>query len=200
LRIYKLSDKQFRLLGFLPLMFFFAQAIHYWQINQLGHMLWMCNIGNLLLALGIFFEQALLIRVAVIWSMPGVVAWCLYVVPTWGMLIAGKASGSEFYGVLASTLAHVGGLSVGILVLRKVRMNGGAWAYSFLWYFIVQLASRLFTPIAFNVNLSQRIQEGWEGIFTSYWKFWLVLSLLVGSCLWLLDLLLKRLWPVPSTS
>ncbi|HXL80377.1 MAG TPA: hypothetical protein VN951_05815 [Pyrinomonadaceae bacterium] len=200
MRIYKLSDKQFRLLGFLPLMFFFAQAIHYWQINQLGHMLWMCNIGNLLLALGIFFEQALLIRVAVIWSMPGVVAWCLYVVPTWGMLIAGKASGSEFYGVLASTLAHVGGLSVGILVLRKVRMNGGAWAYSFLWYFIVQLASRLFTPIAFNVNLSQRIQEGWEGIFTSYWKFWLVLSLLVGSCLWLLDLLLKRLWPVPSTS
>jgi len=200
LRSYKLSDKQFRLLGLLPLIFFLAQAIHYWQINQLGHMLWMCNIGNLLLALGIFFEQALLIRVAVIWGMPGVVVWCLYVVPTWGMLITGEASGSEFYGVLASTLAHVGGLSVGILVLRKVRMNGGAWAYSFLWYFIVQLASRLFTPIAFNVNLSQRVQEGWEGMFTSYWKFWLVLSALVGCCLWLLDLLLKRLWPVPSTS
>jgi len=57
LRIYKLSDKQFRLLGFLPLMFFLAQAIHYWQINQLGHMLWMCNIGNLLLALGIFSSK-----------------------------------------------------------------------------------------------------------------------------------------------
>ncbi|HZE64543.1 MAG TPA: hypothetical protein VE056_11715 [Pyrinomonadaceae bacterium] len=200
LRSYKLSDKQFRLLGLLPLIFFLAQAIHYWQINQLGHMLWMCNIGNLLLALGIFFEQALLIRVAVIWGMPGVVVWCLYVVPTWGMLITGEASGSEFYGVLASTLAHVGGLSVGILVLRKVRMNGGAWAYSFLWYFIVQLASRLFTPIAFNVNLSQRVQEGWEGMFTSYWKFWLVLSALVGCGSWLLDLLLKRLWPAPSTT
>jgi len=200
LRSYKLSDKQFRLLGLLPLIFFLAQAIHYWQINQLGHMLWMCNIGNLLLALGIFFEQALLIRVAVIWSMPGVVVWCLYVVPTWGMLITGEASGSEFYGVLASTLAHVGGLSVGILVLRKVRMNGGAWAYSFLWYFIVQLASRRFTPIAFNVNLSQRVQEGWEGMFSSYWKFWLVLSALVGCGSWLLDLLLKRLWPAPSTT
>ncbi len=79
-------------------------------------------------------------------------------------------------------------------------MNGGAWAYSFLWYFIVQLASRLFTPVEFNVNLSQRVQEGWEGMFTSYWKFWLVLSALVGFCLWLLDLLLKRLWPVPATS
>lgn len=195
LRIYNLSQKQFRLLGFLPLVFFFAQASHYWQINQLGHMLWMCNIGNLLLALGIFFEQALLIRVAVIWSMPGLVVWGLYVVPTWGMLVTGKMSLSEFYGVVSSTLAHVGGLSVGILVLRKVRMNASAWAYAFIWYLIVQGASRLLTPVAMNVNLSQRIQDGWETTFGSYWKFWLVLSLAVALCLWLLTLLLKKLWP-----
>jgi hypothetical protein len=200
LRMYKLSDKQFRLLGFLPLLFFFAQAIHYWQINQLGHMLWMCNIGNLLLALGIFFEQALLIRVAVIWSLPGVVVWCLYVVPTWGMLLTGKASAGEYYGAVASTLAHVGGLSVGILVLRKVKMTGEEWLYAFLWYFIVQLASRLFTPVAMNVNLSQRIQEGWETAFSSYWKFWLVLSAVVGVGSWLLGLLLKHFWPANSTT
>jgi hypothetical protein len=198
--MYKLSDRQFRLLGFLPLLFFFAQAIHYWQINQLGHMLWMCNIGNLLLALGIFFEQAVLIRVAVIWSLPGVVVWCLYVVPTWGMLLTGKAAAAEYYGAVASTLAHVGGLSVGILVLRKVKMNGRAWLYAFIWYFIIQFASRLFTPVELNVNLSQRVQDGWEGMFTSYWKFWLVLSSLVALCLWLLNLLLKRLWSAQSTA
>jgi len=200
LRIYNCADKQFRLLGFLPLLFFLAQAIHYWQINQLGHMLWMCNIGNLLLALGIFFEQALLIRVAVIWSMPGVIVWCLYVVPTWGMFLTGKGGVSELYGVVSSTLAHVGGLSVGILVLRKVRMNGSAWAYAFLWYFIVQLASRLVTPVAMNVNLSQRVQDGWEGLFTSYLKFWLILTVLVGVCLWLLGLVLKHFWPTSATS
>ena len=197
LRIYQLSDKQFRLLGLLPLLFFFAQAIHYWQINQLGHMFWMCNIGNLLLALGILFEQALLIRVAVIWSLPGVVVWCLYVVPTWGILITGKMSATEVYGVVSSTLAHLGGMSVGILVLRKIRMDGSAWLYAFLWYFIVQLASRLFTPAVLNVNLSQRIQDGWETTFSSYWKFWFVLSLAVALCLWLLALLLKKLWPTP---
>jgi hypothetical protein len=196
LRTYNLSRKQFRLLGFLPLVFFFAQATHYWQINQLGHMFWMCNIGNLLLALGIFFEQALLIRVAVIWSMPGLVVWGLYVVPTWGMLVTGKMSLSESYGVVSSTLAHVGGLSVGILVLRKVRMNASAWAYAFIWYLIVQGVSRLLTPVAMNVNLSQRVQDGWETTFSSYWKFWLVLSALVAVCLWLLGLLLKRLWPL----
>jgi hypothetical protein len=200
LRIYKLPEKQFRLLGILPLVFFFAQATHYWQVNQLGHILWMCNIGNLLLALGIFFEQALLIRVAVIWSMPGLVVWCLYVVPTWGMLVTGQMGISEFYGVVSSTLAHVGGVSVGILVLRKVRMNASAWAYAFIWYLIVQLSSRLLTPIAMNVNLSQRVQDGWEATFTSYWKFWLVLSALVGLCLWLLGFLLKRFWPAVAAT
>jgi len=57
LRSNKLTELQFRLLGILPLTFFAAQAVHYWQINQLGHMLWMCNIGNLLLALGLFFDE-----------------------------------------------------------------------------------------------------------------------------------------------
>ncbi len=195
MRIYNLSRKQFRLLGFLPLLFFFAQATHYWQVNQLGHMLWMCNIGNLLLALGIFFEQPLLIRIAVIWSLPGLVVWGLYVVPTWGMLVTGKMSLAEFYGVVSSTLAHVGGLSVGILVLRKVKMNASAWAYAFVWYLLIQGASRLITPVAMNVNLSQRIQEGWETTFTSYGKFWLVLSALVAICLWLLGFFLNHLWP-----
>lgn len=161
-------------------------------------MLWMCNIGNLLLALGIFFEQALLIRVAVIWSMPGLIVWGLYVVPTWGMLVTGRMSLSEFYGVVTSTLAHAGGFSVGILVLKKVKMNANAWAYAFVWYLIVQGASRLLTPVAMNVNLSQRIQDGWETTFSSYWKFWLVLSALGAACLWLLGLLLKRLWPAPD--
>jgi hypothetical protein len=163
-------------------------------------MLWMCNIGNLLLALGIFFEQALLIRVAVIWSMPGLVVWALYVVPTWGLLLTGKMSLSEFYGVVSSTLAHVGGLSIGILVLRKVRMNAGAWAFAFVWYLFIQLVSRLLTPVALNVNLSRRVQDGWETTFSSYWKFWLVLSAAVAACLWLLGLLLRRLSPDRSTN
>jgi hypothetical protein len=196
----KQPGTQLRLLGFLPLAFFTAQAIHYWQSNELGHTLWMCNIGNLLLAVGLFLEEALLIRVAVIWMVPGLAVWALYVVPTWGTLLAGEARLSQFYGVVASTLAHVGGLSVGLLVLRKVRMDGRAWFYAFLWYFVVQALSRLLTPAALNVNLAHRIQEGWEQTFSSYWKFWCVLTLLTGICLWILGHLLQRLWPISSES
>ena len=194
----QLTESQFRLLGFLPLAFFSAQAIHYWQINELGHMLWMCNIGNLLLAVGLFFEEAILIRVAVIWMVPGVAVWFVYVVPTWGMLLSGRFSYAELFGVLSSTLAHLGGFAVGIAALRKVGMDRRAWLYAFIWYFVVQLLSRLVTPAAMNVNLAQRIQPGWEQTFSSYWTFWFVLTLLVGACLWILGLLLRRLWPTSS--
>lgn len=195
---YTLSRTQLRLLGILPLAFFCAQAIHYWHINEPGHMLWMCNIGNLLLAIGLFLEEAVLIRVAVIWMLPGLVVWVLYVVPTWGMLLTGRLGLGQLFGVLSSTLAHVGGASVGIVVLRKVRMDARAWFYAYVWYFVVQLLSRLLTSSAMNVNLSHRIQDGWEQTFSAYWKFWLLLTLLVGIGSWILGLLLKALWPAET--
>lgn len=155
----------------------------------------MCNIGNLLLALGLFFEQAMLIRVAIIWMVPGVLVWCVYVVPTWGMLLTGRFSFGEFFGVVSSTLAHLGGFSVGIVVLRRVKLDRWTWFYAFIWYFLVQLVSRLITPPELNVNLSHNVQVGWEGVFTSYLKFWLVLSCLVGICLWILGVLFRSFWP-----
>lgn len=183
------------MLGFLPLTFFLAQAIHYWHIDQLGHMLWMCNIGNLLLAIGLFLKKPVLIRVAVMWMVPGLFVWSIYVVPTWGMLFTGNFEIGQFFGVISSTLAHLGGLSVGIIVLRQVWMDGRAWLYAFVWYFVMQLFSRLLTTPDMNVNLSHRIQEGFEPAFSAYWKFWLVLTLLVGLIAWLLAMALQRLWP-----
>jgi hypothetical protein len=196
----KLTHRRLRLLGFFPLAFFTAQALHYLQIHQLGHTLWMCNIGNLLLAIALFTDQRLLIRVAAIWMVPGVLVWFAYVVPTWGMLLTGSFNYTELFGVLTSTFAHLGGFAVGILGLRKVGVDAATWRYAFLWYFIVQLISRLITPAILNVNLAHSIQPGWESSFNSYLKFWLVLSFLVGVCLWLLAFLLTKLWPAVQVS
>ena len=82
-----------------------------------------------------------------------------------------------------------------MLVLRQVRMDSRAWPYAFAWYFIVQLLSRLVTPVAMNVNVSQQIQSGWEQTFNGYLKFWLVLTVLVGICMWVLGTVLRMLWP-----
>lgn len=172
-----------RLLGILPLIFFFAQGFHYWRINELGNMLWMCNIGNLLLAIGLFLDNRLLMRVAIIWTIPGLFIWLVYVVLAWGVFFS-------------STLAHVGGLVVGMVALRKIGMARLTWLYAFGWFLLLQLFSRLFTTVALNVNLAHRIQTGWEQRFGAYWQFWTVLVLLTALVLWGLEVLFRKLWPV----
>ena len=171
-----------RLLGILPVIFFIAQFVHYWRSNELGHMLWMCNIGNLILAMGLFLEKPVLIRLAAIWTVPGFVVWFVYVVLTWGMF-------------LSSTLAHAGGLIVAMMALRHYRMDRTAWRWAFGWYLVIQLASRFLTPAALNVNLAHAVQPGFERSFQSYWIFWLILTALTIVCLWLVGLALSSVWP-----
>ena len=183
----KISPRtQMRLLGFLPLIFFFAQAIHYWRINQLGQLCWMCNIGNLVLALGLFLERRLLVRVAAIWTIPGLLVWFVYVVLAWGVF-------------LSSMLAHVGGLVVAVIALRSYGMDRYSWLYAFGWLLVMQLASRLFTAPELNVNLAHAVQPGWERTFISYWIFWLVLTMVSAVVLWLSALFWRGLWPTAGS-
>ena len=177
----------FRLVALFPLSFFLAQAAHYWRINELGHMLWMCNIGNLVLAIGIFLNNALLIRVAVIWMFPGLAVWLAYVALSWGMF-------------LSSTLAHVGGLIVGIFAIRRVGMDRNGWPYALGWYLLIQFLSRVLTPANLNVNVAHHVDPGWQQTFNAYWKFWSVLTLLTAIVLWIIGTVLHRLWPARGTA
>ena len=176
-----------RLLGILPLLFFLAQGEHYWRTNELGNMFWMCNLGNLILALGLFFEKPIVIRLAAIWTIPGLIVWFLYVVLTWGVFFS-------------STLAHVGGLAVAAIALKTYRMDRRSWSYAFGWYLAVQLISRFCTAPALNVNLAHAMQPGWERTFGSYWVFWLTLTIAPAVVLWLSGLLWRTLWPTAESS
>jgi hypothetical protein len=172
-----------RLLGLFPLIFFLAQCVHYWRSKELGNLVWMCNIGNLVLAMGLFLEKPAVVRLAAIWTIPGLAIWFLYVVLVWTVF-------------LSSFLAHVGGLVVAMIALRQYGMDRSSWRWAFGWYLVVQLASRFLTPPALNVNLAHAIQPGWERAFHSYWSFWLVLTIVTIATLWLSGWLLWRIWPV----
>jgi hypothetical protein len=179
----KLPPPRFRLIGLLPLGFFLAQTIHYWRYGGLGNLAWMCNVGSLLLAVGILLEHRELIRAAAIWTIPGLPIWIWYV---W-------LNGSP---PLSSTLTHVGGLVVGLIVLRRVRMDRTAWLYAFLWYLFMQAVARTLTSPDLNVNVVHRIQPGWESRFGSFWKFWIVMTVAVGITLWVIGLGLSWIWPM----
>jgi hypothetical protein len=177
---------KWRLMGIFPLIFFFAQAVHYWRISQVGNLAWMCNIGNLVLALGFFFDKPVLIRISAIWTIPGLFIWLKYVVFAWGVFFS-------------STLAHLGGLTFGMLGIRRVGMDRKSWLYALGWFFLLQIFARLFTSPDLNVNLAHRIQDGLEPTFGSYPAFWLTLTIVTGIVLWMLGLLLRRLWPMKLT-
>jgi hypothetical protein len=176
------SQSRFRLIGFLPLAFFVAQLVHYWRFGGLGNLAWMCNVGNLLLALGLFLNHKELIRASAIWTVPGLGIWFWYV---W-------LTGSTGF---SSTLAHVGGIIVGLFVLNRVRMDRIAWLYAFAWYLFMQLVSRAVTSPEVNANVAHHIQPGWENAFSSYWKFWLVMTIVVAASLWAIGMMLSWIWP-----
>jgi hypothetical protein len=175
-------NARFELIGLLPLTFFLAQTIHYWRVGGMGNLLWMCNIGNLLLAVGLFFNHREMIRAAAIWTIPGLAVWIRYVL-------------FEYDFVVSSALAHLGGVIVALIVLRRVRMDRLAWLFAFAWYLVMQVVSRLVTDPRLNVNVVDRIQTGWEPTFSSYWKFWMVMTLLVGLSLWAIGIVLSWIWP-----
>jgi hypothetical protein len=74
-------------------------------------------------------------------------------------------------------------------------MDRIAWLYAFTWYLFMQLVSRLTTPATMNVNVAHRIQPGWENTFSSYWKFWFVLTATVAAGLWAIGMVLSWVWP-----
>ena len=174
-----------RLLGVLPLIFFLLQGIHYWNIQQLGHMLWMCNIGNLLLAVGLLLDKPTLTRVAILWTIPGLVIWFVFVVLPWGVFFS-------------SILAHVGGTLIAMIALKRTGLNRKTWLYAFLWFLLIQAICRIATAPELNVNLAHRMQDRFETAFGNYWKFLVTLDLLTAVVLWGVGLLLTKLAPVTN--
>jgi len=107
----------------------------------------MCNIGNLVLAIGLFLGRPVIIRLAVFWLIPGLPLWIWYMVLRGGWL-------------LTSTFTHVGGLVVGLFALSKIRADRRAWLYAFAWYLLAQQISRLTTPAELNVSAAHHIYTG----------------------------------------
>lgn len=182
-----------RLLGLLPLAFFIA---HFWvySLAELPHstdnMLWMCNVSNLTLAIGLLFDLRWLTRLSVIWLIPGLPLWLLEVVGHGGWM-------------LTSFLTHIGALIVGLVAMRWVRTDKWMWLYAFCWFIFIQQISRMVTSTEYpfwNVNVAHTIYKGYENAVSHYWQFWVITTLMISVGMLALSFILWMLFPTRAKS
>jgi hypothetical protein len=176
---------RFRLLGFLPLCFFIARGIEYMIVAKTPEqMLWSCHISNLMLAAGLFMGNPFLIRVAVLWLILGVPPWLIDMV------------GSHQITAIR-IFSHLGGAIVAIIAIRSVGAKRLSWIPSLIYFVILQQITRLLTapgPYT-NVNVAHFAYPPMNDWFASYWTYWVANTSVLALTLFILELVLLRLFP-----
>lgn len=165
-----------RWIGILPLGFFIAHLSTHLAQGTPENMLWLCNLSNLVLAAGIFFRLPLLIRISVLWLIPGIPLWLLDMARTG-------------YNPPSTFISHVGGVAVGLFALSRVKSDKKMWVYAWIYGLIVQATCRLFTSPDLNVNVAFHIYSPLDGIFHQYWVYWIFNAIVAAAGLWLLSLI-----------
>jgi len=167
-----------RWIGILPLAFFLAHLSTHLSQGTPQNMLWLCNFSNLVLAAGIFFRVPLLIRVSVLWLIPGIPLWIF------DMMRTGYSPATTF-------ASHIGGIAVGLYALSRIHADRNMWVYAWTYGFIMQAVCRVSTPPEINVNVAFKIYSPLSGIFHQYWQYWIFNAVVAAAGLWLLALLLN---------
>ena len=144
-----------RALGAAGIGFYAAHAVHYLLRRQAENLLWVCHLGTLGIGVGLMARLAILNAVGTLWLIVGLPLW-LYDLRAGGEVL------------LTSLLAHVGGLILGFLGLKKLGLPAGVWWKSMAALVPICVLSRLLTPPEANVNLSHHVYPGFESVFTVY--------------------------------
>ena len=161
-----------RLFGAFAFILFAARLVELIYRGETAHILWVCHISNLLMALGILLGHAEFVRICVLWLILGAPLWPIDIIRT---------------GIIEPTSigTHYIGLAIGLLALRQLGMGKFSWFYAWIWFLLLQQLSRMFTPAEYNINLAHAIYPGWERFFSTYWQYWLFTTAAAAICLWL---------------
>lgn len=171
-----------RLLGLLPLAVFVLHWYHHWQAGTPSNMWWMCGVSLLVLSVGMLARIADLVRVATVAFLFGLPLWLMEVVLT-------------AHVTVQSITTHVVGLGIGLWAMNRIRASRSTWWMTTAYFLAVQQCSRWFSPPELNVNIAHRMRDGWDQVFTAYWQYWLVSTLIAVVIFWVIGLLL--LWRFP---
>jgi hypothetical protein len=173
---YQTLPRTWRWLGLLPLAFFIARLIYFSNHGGISQILWLCHLSNLTLAIGLLFDRRIWIGISAYWLVLGIPFW---IVDILGFGMEGWTSAAT----------HLGGTIISIWALSKLSPPRHIWHFALVWYLILQLICRLFTPPELNINIAHAVYRGWESMFANYFLYWLLTTLGAGLAVYLLDII-----------
>lgn len=164
-----------RALALFPLLFFLAIALRHWRAGRWGDALWMCHLSNLVLAGGIFFQNSVLVFVAL--------PWLLFGIPLW----LGEVARTRKV-VPLSVATHFGGAGLGLWTAHRLGAPGvDTWWMSWLFALGAQAVCRFLTRSEWNVNVTHRVYDAWKPYFKSFVGFWIFCITAAAMILFVLD-------------
>ncbi len=144
-----------RAMGLLALVIWLAHGADLASRGEAIDLLWICNMGALLLTFGCLSGQRIVLAVGLLWMLPGELFWVL------DMLGGGE--------ILVSSFAlHLIIPVLGLLAIRRVGWPVNAWWIASLSLLPLALLTHVASPESRNINLAFHIEEGWEGVFPNF--------------------------------
>lgn len=171
---------RYRLFGFLFFFLFAARYVELASRQEIPHILWVCHMSSLVIALGFFFCRIEFIRISVLWLIIGAPIWPIEIIRT-GIV------------ELTSIGTHYLALLIALFVIVRQGMGKHSWLYASIWFLFLQQITRWVTPAELNINLAHAVYPGWERSFPAYWQYWIFTTGCSIMSLWLISKLLARL-------
>lgn len=154
-------DPRVRLLGLIPLACWIFHYIRYaFVLMEPANMLWMCHMTALLLAVGLLFSWASVVRVAAVWSIVGLPLWIVEVI-------------ARGYTSRISVLSHILVPIVAGIALSQVKGGrpGIVVAHAMALMLAIQQVCRMITVPEFNINMAHKAYDamGPQLDYPVYW-------------------------------
>lgn len=146
-----------RSLGLIPVLVFAYIAYYYHSIQHLDELLWVCNLGNLVLGVSLLTRFNLGMGLGTFWILGGTGFW-----------LVDAFTNNEW--LMHSFLSHFVSGALGLWCCYKQPMPPGLWWKAELGVIVMQVISRFTTDAKFNVNISFFSQ----GMNLPYPLYWLV--------------------------
>ena len=155
--------------GFIPLLMFALKAWQYRAPHEQYQLLWFCNAANLVLAVATFARWGNGVFVCTALLLVGLPIWVFDVIAT-----------GDFH--VFSVFTHVLSPLVGVLVVRQLGASRHVVWQTLVFYLLLQLAARLVSPAAQNINVAFDIYAPVEKLFPNFGIYSLVN--LIGLTAW----------------